>query len=54
MFKISKEGLMYKAFDDIWKLMDEFKVDMETAAYDEYQENPGCYETKRMVLISGL
>ena len=28
-----QEGLMYKAFDDIWKLMDEFKVDMRTAAY---------------------
>ena len=28
-----QEGLMYKAFDDIWALMDEFKVDMRTAAY---------------------
>ncbi|MGB5823088.1 MAG: Glu/Leu/Phe/Val dehydrogenase [Proteocatella sp.] len=28
-----QEGLMYKAFDDIWSLMGEFKVDMRTAAY---------------------
>lgn len=28
-----QEDLMYKAFDDIWNLMHEFKVDMRTAAY---------------------
>ncbi|MGL5439921.1 MAG: Glu/Leu/Phe/Val family dehydrogenase [Filifactoraceae bacterium] len=28
-----QEGLMYKAFDDIWTLMGEHKVDMRTAAY---------------------
>lgn len=28
-----QEGLMYKAFDDIWALMAEHKVDMRTAAY---------------------
>ena len=28
-----QEELMYKAFDDIWKLMKEFDVDMRTAAY---------------------
>lgn len=28
-----QEDLMYKAFDDIWNLMNEFKVDMRTAAY---------------------
>lgn len=28
-----QEDLMYKAFEDIWNLKDEFKVDMRTAAY---------------------